>query len=307
MSDALNRILVKLGTPGLIERLGDMAPTDLQTLLLAVSARRAARRSPSDVLGDYERSRFFGAARLDAAKALHWQQIALDVAGTEFETLTLSPMTAFATCASVAPIAQDWSVTTMRSGEVVSDPTNVLALEAALRRRALLRADSRDAQTVGLMTTQRVIRPQNYGDPRMLAHFALTALVTAGRDRGNFAFEADAIAAHLQFHLTAYRRYLGDRPLLATYTATTDDARVAAFRRAVESLGVAVEAEPDREAVNGYYAGFCFHLWADVDGQRRQLADGGCVDWTAKLLSNAKERLFISGCGVEGLASLAPD
>ena len=34
------------------------------------------------------------------------------------------------------------------------------------------------------------------------------------------------------------------------------------------------------------------------------MADGGFVDWTAALLANRKERLLISGYGVDRLAGL---
>ena len=35
-----------------------------------------------------------------------------------------------------------------------------------------------------------------------------------------------------------------------------------------------------------------------------QLADGGVVDWGAKLTGNGKERMVIAGCGVERLLGL---
>ena len=35
------------------------------------------------------------------------------------------------------------------------------------------------------------------------------------------------------------------------------------------------------------------------------MADGGFVDWTATLLANRKERLLISGYGVDRLAGLS--
>src|SRR5262249_32665033 len=49
-----------------------------------------------------------------------------------------------------------------------------------------------------------------------------------------------------------------------------------------------------------YYRGLCLHITArDVDGQVQQLSDGGATDWTARLLSHAKERFFVSGLGLE--------
>jgi hypothetical protein len=60
-----------------------------------------------------------------------------------------------------------------------------------------------------------------------------------------------------------------------------------------------------REQARGYYAGLCMSLWADNPaGKHMNLADGGFTDWTRRLLSNAKERLMISGIGVELIAKL---
>lgn len=54
--------------------------------------------------------------------------------------------------------------------------------------------------------------------------------------------------------------------------------------------------DPERTGGRGYYNTLCFKTHAVTpDGNRLELADGGVADWTQKLLSNAKERLFISG------------
>jgi hypothetical protein len=38
-----------------------------------------------------------------------------------------------------------------------------------------------------------------------------------------------------------------------------------------------------------------------MDGGEWEIADGGFVDWTQRLLENKKERLLISGFGLEML------
>jgi hypothetical protein len=42
----------------------------------------------------------------------------------------------------------------------------------------------------------------------------------------------------------------------------------------------------------------------DIQGVDHNLVDGGFTNWTQQLLSNAKERLLISGIGIERLGSL---
>lgn len=50
----------------------------------------------------------------------------------------------------------------------------------------------------------------------------------------------------------------------------------------------------------GYYPGLCLRISpAARDGERFPIVDGGFVDWTARLLSDRKERLLSSGIGIE--------
>ena len=50
----------------------------------------------------------------------------------------------------------------------------------------------------------------------------------------------------------------------------------------------------------GYYRSFTLRISVQApDGKRYPLVDGGFTDWTARLLSNQKERLLISGIGSE--------
>ena len=64
-----------------------------------------------------------------------------------------------------------------------------------------------------------------------------------------------------------------------------------------------VEA-PERESGLAYYRDLCFKVFGSAGGQRFEVGDGGFVDWTAKLLGNRKERLLISGYGLDRLALL---
>jgi len=55
-----------------------------------------------------------------------------------------------------------------------------------------------------------------------------------------------------------------------------------------------------RKAGLGYYDGVCFHIYGStINGETIQIADGGSVDWLAKVMSNSKERAVTSGFGAE--------
>lgn len=298
MSGIIERIERESGVEGLAEILAErLNPSDLQSLLIEVTRRRANKRSPTELLKDFATSRFFGTARPDRAALLAWEQLTLGLCEGRFEPVELSPVAPLGACSVVATVDQDWSIGTTRRGEVVSDPTNVLALEAARLRQA-------GGGDVHLATSHRVVRPQNYGDGKMLAHFRLFALVSAGRDRGGYGFEAEALGRQVGLLLEAFGQFLAPGTALRLgYTRTSaphSDARLEALGGVAEANGAELFEEVGREAAGGYYAGFCFHIFAG----EMQLADGGVVDWGAKLTGNGKERMVISGCGVERLLTL---
>ena len=259
MADPIvDRIVRKSGVPDLVEVLSErVAPTDLQSLLLEVYRRRAARLAPHDVLAQYERSRLFRPASLDP----EIEQLARSLLPAGYEVLELSPIAPLGTVAALADLSQDSALATIRGSEVVSDATNVLALETALRRRA------DRTSTVRLATSQRMLRTHAPDVPETWPHFRLLALVAGGRER-----ESTLLDEQLDF----YTR------LLDALGAKDVDVRV---------------TEPDDER---YYTTARFEIRVgDLS-----VVDGGFVDWTQRLLSDRKERLLISGAGLERLASL---
>lgn len=64
----------------------------------------------------------------------------------------------------------------------------------------------------------------------------------------------------------------------------------------------------NRKAGLGYYPHLCFHIYAtNQKGSMVQIADGGAVDWAAKLLSNKREAMVTSGIGAELMQKLFKD
>jgi hypothetical protein len=75
-------------------------------------------------------------------------------AAPDFEAVELAPLAPLGVCSTIAPTSQNRIVSALRGTEVVSDPTNLLALECAAR----LQADA--AQIVRLATSHRATRAQ---------------------------------------------------------------------------------------------------------------------------------------------------
>ena len=60
-----------------------------------------------------------------------------------------------------------------------------------------------------------------------------------------------------------------------------------------------------RQRGRSYYRDLCFKVNAHVCGTLEEIGDGGFTDWTRQLAASNKERLLISGIGVDRLAAFA--
>ncbi len=317
----LGRVLREAAAPGLLAALAErLTPTDLQTLLLAVFRRRAAAVTAGRLLQQYESSRFTSPSPLEPLELARLDVLVHErLAEHGFTGVELSPVAPLGTNSAIATVDQNKVVTTVRNTEVVADPTNVLALECAVRRRRLLRADARSRRRVRLGATHRVIRAQAFPGPGMAAHFKLSALCTAGRDEGSFGFETETLTEQIHLHLDVLersrrivRRNRGKPTVRVTVTDLTGHRHAELSTRVLAPLSQAYPdtvfaLDPERLTGRGYYTGACFEIRAATpDGEDLNIADGGFTTWTADLLSNAKERLLISGLGVERLCDRFP-
>ncbi len=311
----IDRILRETSTPNLLDILSDgLTPTDLQSLLLEAYRRRAAKVTPAALLAQHERNRFTRPATVDPQVLLDFDRLAFAHANPPFTPIELAPVTPLGANSVVGLVDQNKAVVTSRNTEVVSDSTNVLALECAVRRRSRLRTPNRQNDLVRLCASHRLLRAQSYGDPLSLAHFRLFALCSAGRDQVSFQFELAALheqlAAYLRLLSAAIAIGYRIAHLRVAVTDLTAGRQEEPLRSAVlDPLATAFPAvqvgfDPDRPDGRTYYTSACFHIFAsDESGNEYQIADGGFTTWTQSLLSNAKERLLISGLGTERLCS----
>ena len=311
----IDRIGRDAGVPDLADILSSrLAPTDLQSLLLEVYARRAKSREPKMLLEDHVSNRFAQPSTSNLVRLLEWDRTAFSKLPRVFRSVELSPVCPLGTASVLSPISQDWIVSTIRNTEVVADSTNVLALECALRRREQKDFSTGHADPVHLATSHRLLRGQKISPrPGLLQHFRLFSLSSAGRDPGSLRFETQALRLHIGFFLNAFKKFLRSK---ISFRVAVSDFHSEAPRSVVKSgvieslrskhKGVRIEFDQDRKQGRGYYGELCFKIYATpLKGKDLELVDGGDVNWTQKLLNNAKERLVISGCGSERVCELS--
>ncbi len=183
------------------------SPSETTPWLLELARAQASRRAPLDLLARLEHDRFVQPSFLDQRLANQLDGLALNAA-PEFDALLLSPVAPLGTCSVLAPSSQDRTLSTTRGSEVVSDPTNVLALECARRLRA-------GAAHIQLCSVHQVLRAQALPpQPGFSRHFRLFVLAEAGASEAEDGFELRAIGRQISCFMrffTAAKSALGCR------------------------------------------------------------------------------------------------
>jgi hypothetical protein len=276
-----------------------LAPSALWSLLLGVVERRAGRKSASALLQQWRQDRFVRPCEVDQ-RTLNELDAHLLAAAAQFEAVELAPLAPLGACSSVALTSQNRIVSTTRGTEVISDPTNVLALESARRLRENPSAE------VKLATSHRCVRAQEVPDlPGFAAHFRIFCLTSAAHERKDQAFLTDALAEHIRTWLGALERlerHAYAFPDRKVRVLATSERRHLAERIAATLSGVPVSIV---HLTHGYYDGLRFQIDAGTtDGTGIPLIDGGAFDWLHKLGANDKLSFVGSGMGSQIAAFL---
>ena len=301
-SKILQTILAKQGDADAFEFLSQhVSGTELNSFLLEVFNARIAKFRQVEIQRQYENNRFVQPLELDPIAFAEYELALLrQLRQLGFEVFESSPLCPLGTCSVLGPVDQRNVVSALRQTEVVADVTNVMALEVARRRRRGM--ETGDLQ---LCATHRHVRAQQFDFPGFTPHFKVLALVSAGRDRGNFTFEVEQIIAHVRAYVSLLHEILGLSKESLSFKGEVlygEDASYlqAAFERVEAELEIRsrpLQSRPQSE--NRYYRGFRFKIVWQHEGEPLEIIDGGIVDWTQQLTGNRKERLLISGMGTE--------
>lgn len=281
-----------------LEPLLSASPSEATPIWLELARRQAARRRPADLRSQRERDGFVQPSVLDQRLAHRLDGIALDAA-SEMEAVLLSPVAPLGVCSVLAPTSQDRTLSSVRATEVVSDPTNVLALECARRLEHAPREDVR------LCTLHQVVRaqplPPGAGFSR---HFRLFAMGEAGRGRAEDGFEVDAVVRHLRIFDRIFEgaaalgcAFPGRRAVVRARRDREAMAERIVARLQRELPHVEIQREPLEQA---YYDGLRVVFGARTHGgDFCPIGDLGLFDWVARLTSDARQRYVASGLGIQ--------
>jgi hypothetical protein len=280
-----------------------LSPSESRGLLMGLARAQVARRSPRDVLAQWSRDATVRPSSVDLRTTVRFDALALEAA-VGYDALLLSPVAPLGINAVVAPTSEDRTLATTRGSEVVSDPTNVLAVESA--RHLVLDPEAE----VHLCTSHQILRMQQAPTTEGRSqHFRLFALSDAGRGRPDHDFEVHAVLRQIGVYskLLDSCEDLGlTFPDRAVILRTSADRQVLGDRIA-EALRsshptLQVHQEP---LVSAYYGGLRVGFGAaDRTGEFQEVVDLGAFDWVAQYLSDARQRFVASAIGIQLLALL---
>ena len=333
----IQKILEKSGHPSLLSDLvSDFSMSEINTLLLELFRAKVREMSPAELLRHYAQNRFASPSDIDPVRLYRFSADLLEAAARAgYNALELSPVTILGSCSVMAKVDQNNVLSAFRGTEVLSDATNALALHIAflksqnskshgikvrgskgqvsisqdsIKKPEQQKLDGPVARS-RFCAVHRHVRAQKFGGKNQLPHFFLYGMVISGIDEGNYKFEKEALRETLSF----YHEYLLGQsylknlriiiwPRACVWPRTGNFAEgMYAFLRENNFRNIGVEEAPSE---SDYYRGLQFKIKADCEDKEYEICDGGFVDWPEKLLQNKKERMLISGMGLERLMRL---
>lgn len=296
MNEIMKKIEKKTGINDPVGHIcNNLSGSEYNSLLLELYKVRASNVPPASVMEEFNKNRFCFPSPFDPVSFKEEEILWLRSAEKDgFKPVQLSPLTPLGTSSSVAFVDQNNIVSATRGTEVVSDATNVLALLAANDIK-------KNNEFTSYCTTHRHVRGQYFTNPLFSAHFLLFCMVTPGTDEGDYKFEAGQLENHMDFYFRMLRGRFDKGDILLklfirennpTFITKLDDIIV----KIKDKTGIDVRKEDKR---NDYYETVQFKYFVKYKGDYFDVADGGFVNWTQKLLSNRKQRLLVSASGLE--------
>lgn len=301
----VSSILAKLENPQLIDELvSKLSLSELNSLLMEVFSQETNKMSPIDVLKSYADNPFVKPSTIDPIRYHSLEaELLLKAKENNIVPIILSPIAILGSCASVASVSQNKIISALRGTEVLSDPTNMLAIYIAdgIKNGTV----NRSSDGIHVCTTHRLTRVQAKYYPSQVPHFGLFCMVSSGEDSGSYNFEKEAIKKHLSFYKSFSETKLESQLSFSLQKRAGYKDINGFFNRIVSDIRLLFPETDiniaDKDMENIYYKGINIKFYTNRNGQSYEIGDAGFVDWTQNFLSRKKERMFISAFALDRL------
>lgn len=306
MDEICQRILQKIGIQDFFDRICPLNTADFNSILLKLFSLRTAKSTPQKVLHTFRENRFVAPSSFDPIK-LHQLELEL-LSMTSKSGITnklLSPVTPIGSCSAFGCVHQNNVLSAVRNVEVLSDPSNVLAI---MLSNDILNNQIDHTRCTHYATTTRVVRGQKWEGENLYAHFGIFCIVSTAQDKGSYLCEKELLKHHLQFYKVLLQTKYNSKITIVLKRRTGYTAYKDFFEKmhlVVKELFPGVPITIDLESENNnYYKGINFKIYMEKEGEQIEIADGGFVDWISKMTGSKKNRCLISGLGLERLLLL---
>jgi len=300
----MDRILSQLGDDKALDTLLSLPKSDLNSLLLKIFLKQAEKITPIDVVRAFQTNRFSVPSEVDPVIYHTFEAELLSLAQENgIKAMLLSPAAPYASCSAFGCVNQNNVVSALRGTEILSDPTNMLAIIIA----GQLKKKKTDSKAhLHYCTTARVLRSQVFPSRKgYFSHFGIFCIVSSGKDIGSYTCEKNLFSKHLIY----YKKLLIEKynsklsiVLRKRRGYTDSDGFYESMADMVKQQfpGVPLALDPEFED-NNYYKGIHFSIFMEKDNEVTEIGDGGFVDWMQQMTGNKKERCVISGIGLDRL------
>ena len=288
----------------LVEKFSNLTNSDFNSLMLEIFQSRASDITPAEMVKAFQANRFCVPSKIDPAAYRNLETEFLSAAQElDIKAVLFSPSAPFASSSVFGCVNQNNIVSAVRGTEILSDPTNMLAIIIAEK---LKNKKADNTTPIHYCTTARVLRAQVFPNTgRHFTHFGIFCIVSSGKDNGSYGCEM----ALFQKQLLFYKKLLWDKydanlsiALRKRHGYSDADGFLDRIAELIKSefsdtpLSLNLEHED-----NNYYKGIGYTIYMEKDGNKIVIGDGGFVDWMQRMTNNKKERCLVSGIGLDRL------
>jgi len=300
----IERVLSRLGDKDLIDKILSLPKSDFNSLLLKLYQEQAGNATPVDLVKEFQANRFSVPSEADPVAYHSFEAELLSLAQeNEIKATLLSPAAPFASNSTFGYVDQNNVVSAVRGTEILSDPTNMLAIIIAERLKT---NPAENRKPIHLCTTARVLRAQVFPKRKgYYSHFGIFSIVSSGKDVGSYSCEKNLF----QKQLVYYKKLLVEKHnaelsvVLRKRRGYTDgdgfyESMADMIKQEFPGIPTSLSSEYEE---NNYYKGIHFKIYMEKEDGRIEVGDGGFVDWLQQMTGNKKERCLISGIGIDRL------
>lgn len=298
-----NRILSELGDAEILEKLLNLTGSDLNSLLLKLYEMQTSEIAPNKMLKAFASNRFTVPSEINPSEYHAMEHRLLFLAEqVGIKGVLLSPAAPIASCSTFGFVSQNNVVSALRGTEILSDPTNMLAIIIA----DALKNGADNRTPLFYCTTSRVLRAQPFPAlPGYFSHFGIFCIVSSGKDGGSYSCEKTMFIKHIEY----YKQLLlveSNAKLSITFSKRSGYTDSDGFFNSMCEIvrnnlpDVPLSCNYENED-NKYYTGINFKIYLENNGNTFELGDGGFVDWTQRMTGNSKERCLISCIAIDRL------